>query len=43
MENKDYFKELVGVAKNSEGTIQKQADIYAESWEASKKRLQAYL
>ena len=43
MENKDYFRELVGVAKNSEGTLQKQADIYAESWEASKKRVQASL
>ena len=43
MENKDYFKELVGVAENSEGTLQKQADIYAESWEASKKRVQASL
>ena len=43
MENKDYFKELVGVAKNSEGTLQKQADIQAESWEASKKRVQASL
>lgn len=43
MENKDYFKELVGVAKNSEGTLQEQADIYTESWEASKKRVQASL
>lgn len=43
MENKDYFKELVGVAKTSEGTLQEQADIYAESWEASKKRVQASL
>lgn len=43
MENKDYFKELVGVAKNSEGTLQEQADIYAEGWEASKKRVQASL
>ena len=43
MENKDYFKELVGVAKKSEGTLQEQADIYAESWEASKKRVQASL
>lgn len=43
MENKDYFKELVGVAKNSEGTLQEQADIFAESWEASKKRVQASL
>ena len=43
MENKDYFKELVGVAKTSEGTLQEQANIYAESWEASKKRVQASL
>lgn len=43
MENKDYFKELVGVAKNSEGTLTEQANIYAESWEASKKRVQAAL
>ena len=43
MENKDYFKELVDVAKNSEGTLQEQADIYAESWDASKKRVQASL
>lgn len=43
MENKDYFKELVGVAKNSEGTLTEQANIYAESWEASKKRVQASL
>lgn len=43
MENKDYFKELVGVAKKSEGTLQEQADIYAESWDASKKRVQASL
>lgn len=43
MSNKDYFKELVNVAKNSEGTLQEQADIYAESWEASKKRVQASL
>lgn len=43
MENKDYFKELVGVAKNSKGTLQEQADIFAESWEASKKRVQTSL
>lgn len=41
MENKDYFKELVGVAKNSEGTLQLQADIYAKSWEGARKRVQA--
>lgn len=41
MENKDYFKELVGVAENSEGTLQLQADIYADSWEGARKRVQA--
>lgn len=41
MENKDYFKELVGVAENSEGTLQLQADIYAKSWEGARKRVQA--
>lgn len=41
MKNKDYFRELVGVAENSEGTLQTQADIYAESWEGARKRVQA--
>lgn len=41
MKNKDYFKELVGVAENSEGTLQLQADIYAKSWEGARKRVQA--
>ena len=41
MENKDYFRELVGVAENSEGTLQLQADIYAKSWEGARKRVQA--
>ncbi len=41
MENKDYFKELVGVAEKSEGTLQLQADIYATSWEGARKRVQA--
>ena len=41
MENKDYFKELVGVAEKSEGTLQLQADIYAKSWEGARKRVQA--
>lgn len=41
MENKDYFRELVGVAENSKGTLQLQADIYAKSWEGARKRVQA--
>lgn len=41
MNNYDYFKENVGVAEQSTGTLQKQADIYAESWEAASKRVRA--
>lgn len=41
MENKNYFKELVGVAEKSGGTLQLQADIYAKSWEGARKRVQA--
>ena len=35
------FQENLGYAKNSEGTLQEQADIYAESWEAASKRVTA--
>lgn len=41
MNNYDYFKENLGVAYNAEGTLQKQADIYAESWAAAEKRVRA--
>lgn len=41
MNNYDYFKENVSVAEESTGTLQKQADIYAESWEAASKRVRA--
>lgn len=41
MENKDYFKELVGVAENSTGSLKTQAEIYANSWEGARKRVQA--
>lgn len=41
MENKDYFKELVGVAENSTGSLETQAEIYANSWEGARKRVQA--
>ena len=41
MKNKDYFKELVGVAENSEGTLNEQANIFADSWEGARKRVQA--
>ena len=40
-DNWDKFQSNLGVANNSEGTLQKQADIYAESWEAAQKRVKA--
>lgn len=43
MDNWDFFKENLQVAQNAEGALQKQADIYAESWEAAKKRVTAAL
>ena len=41
MDNWDFFKENVKTAETATGTLQKQADIYAESWEASSKRVKA--
>ena len=41
MNNWDYFKQNVKVAEDSTGTLKKQAEIYAESWEASSKRVKA--
>ena len=41
MENWDYFKDNLEVAKDATGTLQEQADIYAESWEAAQKRVKA--
>lgn len=41
MENYDFFKENVAIAKGSEGELTKQADIYAESWDAAKTRVRA--
>ena len=41
MDNYDTFKSNVNIAETSEGTLQKQADIYAESWEAAQKRVKA--
>ena len=41
MDNWDYFQTNLSIAENSSGTLQKQADIYAESWEAAEKRVQA--
>lgn len=43
MENWDYFKELVDVSYGSTGTLNEQAQIYAESWEAATKKVKASL
>ena len=43
MENWDKFQENLGIAKNSEGALQEQADIYSESWEAARDRVTASL
>ena len=41
MDNWGYFQQNLGVANTSEGALQKQADIYAESWEAASDRVTA--
>lgn len=41
MENWDYFKENLDVAYNSEGALEKQQEIYAESWDAASDRVKA--
>ena len=41
MDNWDYFQENLGVANTSAGALEEQAEIYAESWEAAQKRVEA--
>ena len=41
MNNWDTFKINLGVAVDAEGTLQEQADIYAESWQAAADRVEA--
>lgn len=41
MNNWDVFQQNLGVAQNSEGALQEQADIYAQSWEGASKRVKA--
>lgn len=43
MDNWDAFEMNVDIAFGAEGELDKQAEIYAESWEASQKRVQAAL
>ena len=41
MDNWDTFQLNLDVATNAEGTLQEQADIFAESWEAASQRVKA--
>ena len=41
MDNWSDFQQNLVTAQNSEGALQRQADIYAESWEAARKRIKA--
>ena len=41
MENWDTFKKNLNIANSSEGTLDSQAAIYAESWEAAQNRVRA--
>lgn len=43
MDNWSYFQENLNTAYTSTGELQKQADIYAESWEAARNRVTASL
>ena len=43
MDNWDFMEENLATAKNSDGALQEQSEIYAESWEAARKRVQAAL
>lgn len=43
MDNWDYFQENLGVVQDSSGTLDEQAKIYAESWEAAQDRVQTAL
>ena len=41
MDNWDFFQENLASAYGAEGSLQEQADIYAESWEAARDRVRA--
>ena len=41
MDNWDFMKENLATANNATGELQKQADIFAESWEAARKNVKA--
>ena len=41
MDNWDFFQENLAIAQGSEGALEQQAEIYAESWEAARDRTKA--
>lgn len=41
MDNFDFYEQNLLSAQNADGSLQAQADIYAESWEAAQKRVKA--
>ena len=41
MDNWDFMQENLAISEGAEGTLSVQADIYAQSWEAASKRVQA--
>ena len=41
MDHFDFYEQNLAAAQNSDGSLQEQADIYAESWEAAEKRVKA--
>ena len=41
MDNWDFMESNISTARNSSGTLDKQEEIYAESWEAAQKRVKA--
>lgn len=43
MDKWDIFQENLNTAKSAEGSLQQQADIYAESWEAASKKVKTSL
>ena len=43
LDNFDFYEQNLSSAQNADGTLQAQADIYAESWEAASNRVDASL
>lgn len=41
MDNWDFFKENLAMAQDADGTLEQQAKVYAESWEAARDRTKA--